>query len=445
MKITELLLEYDRAITAKNLGKQLVQALAYDRGVLPDNAGTHIRTYRNHLRQYTKEILQNILSSDEPAMIETVKNIVNSVLEAIEEKDPTPNKQYTQWLARMYSKGGLKIEDLNRANLLGLYDTAKKRRLIGADHADINKFKTYKDFEDTILQYNLADRLRAADEKRGANRGRAKEVYNDSSVRIIVPEDQEAACYYGQGTRWCTAATQGNNYFNQYNRSGPLYIMLPKQPMHEGEKYQLHFGSSQFMDEHDDSVELVDILTRRFPDTLEFFKEKEPELKNLIIFAPDETLKKLTEEIKTLADEEAWDIINNWQVEDDGYYNWLKELGYTDEDGEVDWDRANEDGNGYLEWNYDANDWLIILNDALVTNPNEIRSLSFDYMNDHMSDEYPSIVDLPTIIAYNIRNMFYKPRSRRIDESHGMADFVQDVIEVKKKDGEWTARNKYHI
>ena len=130
-----------------------------------------------------------------------------------------------------------------------------------------------------------------------AQRGDAKEVFNDDSVRIIVPQDKQAACYYGQGTRWCTAATGSQNYFDRYHRDGPLYILLPKKPTYDGEKYQLHFGTDQFMDEQDDPINLVEILTKRFPGTLEFFKKLEPRLSNLIIFAPDEVLQPVIEKI----------------------------------------------------------------------------------------------------------------------------------------------------
>lgn len=432
MKITEILLEYSRDVTAKNMGKQLVQALAYDRGLLPGNAGTHTQLYRNYLKQGTKESLQNMLSSDDPAVIETVKNIINSVLEAIEEKDPTPNKQYTQWLARMYAKGGLKIEDMNRANLLGLYDAAKKRRLIGADHADINKFKTYKDFEDTIHQYNLADKLAKAAAKK-MSKGAAKEVYSDDSVRIIVPEDQEAACYYGQGTRWCTAATQGSNYFNQYNRSGPMYIMLPKQPKYQGEKYQLHFDSDQFMNEEDEPVSLVDLLKHRFPKTLQFFETVEPEIRNYIVFLPDDLLSRLAEEIRGISQEFIWDVIGDWEANDDYYYEWLEEKGYTDEAGHVDWDRVHADSYDYLSWSDSASDWVNKNEEGLITDPNEIRSLANEYETTLNDGEPLTIVRLPELIAYSVNE-----NTRHDDISQDISD---NIVVTKGSNGEWTARN----
>ena len=43
-------------------------------------------------------------------------------------------------------------------------------------------------------------------------------------------KDQEASCYIGQGTRWCTAASKSTNYFSEYNANGPLLVINFKKP-----------------------------------------------------------------------------------------------------------------------------------------------------------------------------------------------------------------------
>ena len=65
---------------------------------------------------------------------------------------------------------------------------------------------------------------------------------------IIVPHTEEASCYYGKGTQWCTAANNGNNMFEYYNDNGNLYININKLTH---EKYQFHFETDSFMDETD--------------------------------------------------------------------------------------------------------------------------------------------------------------------------------------------------
>ena len=56
-----------------------------------------------------------------------------------------------------------------------------------------------------------------------------------------MPLYERASIYYGQGTRWCTAATASANYYEDYTRSAPLFIVIPRHPKYQGEKYQLWF------------------------------------------------------------------------------------------------------------------------------------------------------------------------------------------------------------
>ena len=303
MRFREFLIEYSRAKTAEMVGKKLILALATDRSMdLPSpiiNARFHIRSI--HLqprhRQGAKTVQDAISAAINDMMTpEEQATLTDQMLAAIEDQDPTPNKAYTPWLARMYIKGGVAMEDMNGNDLLRLFDVAKKRRLIKPEHNDINSFKTYNDFEDTMesVYKDLQDMEADSNDK-----GKAKKVYEDDNVTIIVPEDEAAACRYGRGTRWCTAATKGHNFFDSYNSRGPLYILIPKHPEHEGEKYQFHFQSNQYMDENDKQVDLTYIFKKRFPNLLEFFLAiPDSGLKDKIMFADDGELQYLIDQVK---------------------------------------------------------------------------------------------------------------------------------------------------
>ena len=262
-----------------------------------------------------------------------------------------------------------------------------------------------------------------------AQRGDAKEVFNDDSVRIIVPQDKQAACYYGQGTRWCTAATGSQNYFDRYHRDGPLYILLPKKPTYDGEKYQLHFGTDQFMDEQDDPINLVEILTKRFPGTLEFFKKTEPSLAELIIFAPDEVLQPVIEKVGELSMEIAWDMVNDWESSDDYYHSWqveqAEERGYVDADGEVDWDRLYEDDDiDYLSYNDEARDFINTANASVYLSPQEARQIAAD-LGEENSEQLP-ITNYDQVVAASVKDAF----GRKGD--YGLPDNIYRYIQVIK-------------
>lgn len=246
MRILEVLLEYNRDVTKRNFGNLIIKRARTDDAF-------------------------NLIPDDE---------LVNTVLQQIENKDPTPNKEYTPWLTRMYAKTNLKIEDINRNDYLRAYHIGKQRNVIRSNlHRDINNFDSYSSLEDTLDGFYDADEiLDDADKNKIIPKGESTTVYEDEIVRIIVPGDEQAACYYGRGTRWCTASTRGENYFDRYNSRGSLYILLPKHPDYTGEKYQLHFESKSFMNERDEPVNIRTLLIDRFPNIFGFFRKKYPNL-----------------------------------------------------------------------------------------------------------------------------------------------------------------------
>lgn len=159
--------------------------------------------------------------------------------------------KYSQWLLTMVKKNKLNIDQLPKATeLLNKYNLNK------------NKFKSkniddYKSVDDLYNEYESMEDELSSSSKRSqeqeAKRG-AKKVYEDSEWLVIVPETQEASCYYGKGTQWCTAAVESQNYFDNYNDNGDLYININKKTK---EKYQFHFEREEFRDaQNEDLTEL---------------------------------------------------------------------------------------------------------------------------------------------------------------------------------------------
>jgi len=291
----DILVEYSRAKTAEMVGDKILQALAND---TPQWGPPR-------LVQIQKTVFEEPWQRQRP---EVLQSWINEVLVAIEDADPTPNKVYTPWLARMYAKGDTKLEDLNRQDVLRIYDLGKKRRMIKPEHSDINRFKTYREFETMMFDnYEFDDIENIA--KKEEEKGKAKKVYEDDNVTVIVPEDEAAACRYGRGARWCTAAVRGQNYFDQYNSQGNLYILIPKTPRYENEKYQLHFPTNQFMNESEIEVYLPEILSKRFPGLIPFFKKYEPKINDLLYFADVETITDIVGQIRELTLARAGEMV----------------------------------------------------------------------------------------------------------------------------------------
>ena len=481
MRYHEILNEYDRSRTAAAFGAKLLQKIVHDSSIINFqyllNATRIIKFATHNARNPGNDPTTFSVGMDgdrvsvnaanaQQVLQQYTPRILEVILIEIEAGDPTTNKQYVQWLAKMYANTNVKLEDLisTTKEYLTKFEILKRKKLIKPPANDINRYPSVNNFMDVLDTYDLPE------EDVPVKKGESKEVYKDADVRIIVPENEDAACYYGRGTRWCTAATQGSNYFNQYHRDGPLYILLPTKPEYEGEKYQLHFPSGQFMDETDTGVDLVKLLTTRFPNLGDFFKQVEPEIKDLLVFTPDEVLAPILEKIKEIGQDVLWETISDWEMNDDYYSTWqaeqarekdylLKDDGepynhdtdFNDLPGEdedekdearsrldIDWDRVHEDDdlNNYLDYNQEAYYYERNVMNALNSGPEEIREYAQELMNDGEIDEL-DVSNLDNIMYFKINNELGYSKSYRNRESSPVADFIKEKVSIRRGAKGW--------
>lgn len=296
MRIGELLLEYNRQKTVENYGDRIIRAFAlfqprafsHDLPNVPDLFDAASAFLKGRMAQQIaksfpeKEIenitidkplsdgLRSVSALEIPDIVRQRRNqIIATVLEAIESRDPTRNKQYVPWMLRSWlnNNGTIPIGNLNRFNLIDIFHHAKERGFIRPEDSDINQFKTYEDFEMMMREYD-ADEIKSG---KKINRGEFREIYSTSEGRIIMPLDFKASDYYGRGTLWCTAGSSDAApiKFAEYTEQSPLYIMLPKQRKHKDEKYQLHSATGEFTDYQNIRRPLSD-FKQRFPDAAKF-------------------------------------------------------------------------------------------------------------------------------------------------------------------------------
>jgi hypothetical protein len=141
------------------------------------------------------------------------------------------------------------------------------------------------------------------------------------------------------------------------------------------------------MNEEDDPVKLDGLIKKRFPGLESFFREKEADyFNNNVIYADDAVLNLIIEKVREEASDFIYETISDWEVNDDYYRDWQEkeaiERGYVDSDGDVDWDRVYEDNdlNDYLEFNYEARDWLNNANEAFNVSPEMLRDAARGYV-----------------------------------------------------------------
>ena len=198
-----------------------------------------------------------------------------------DEIDPTDNQQYTLWILRTYIKGGIRFyEDMSRVNsALKFFHTNKQ----SMDIKDINQIKMLTQLEQMVstTQPVGPSNKELKREQLEQIKSETKVFYSGPEGKILIPETEEASCFWGQGTQWCTAAKTSMNYFDHYNRQGPLYIILTN----DGTKWQLHPESNQFLDAQDEKFDIeewsdnypwaFDILSKVYPQMMPLWMLKD--------------------------------------------------------------------------------------------------------------------------------------------------------------------------
>ena len=232
MRFHEFLIEYNQQLTVQNFGDKVI-----DR-------------FRTEGERAWNMMLMDRSMSSVPEYREQYKN---HLIKEFEKMDPTPHKEYVQWLCRTYVNAlGVvtKLEDyMSRGkDSLERFQKLKIKQQLKPEHRYINRFKSFQDFEQVVSSYPEI-------EPKQVDRGQSQLVHQDDELRIIWVKDETAAKFWGQGTQWCTAA-KNNNMFEQYNKKGPLFVIIPSHPQHIGDKYQFHFETGQFMDPTDTPLDL---------------------------------------------------------------------------------------------------------------------------------------------------------------------------------------------
>ena len=290
MVITPFKTEYDEMNRMRKLsGLSLLSEEYYYNEVLnEDNRYDWLYdNYKDNFIKHSKRLAPDLPDENR---IEQIKFILYKLIES----DPTSkvinNKiqktgKYSQWTIKKYlesSNSTRFFEDLYKiTNDLKIYDKIKHK--LPEEKRDINKIKDSLELYNIVKPYAAQD-LRLKSEKKGD----IVTLFDDNDYHILIPKTKEAACSYGEGTRWCTASP-GLTYFENYTSRGLLYIIIHKKELLKDnitqDKYQFHFEDGQFMDVDDRSINLEKYMEKN-PKVQEVFKNifiKEKNVKNLVI------------------------------------------------------------------------------------------------------------------------------------------------------------------
>lgn len=199
-------------------------------------------------------------------------------VEGFVDADPTENKIYLAWIVNSFILGGiLRFEDVVSRVPPALHDFIYLQDKISpgepgkpwTNERDINNYCGLigckkKKFQQMGLE-ELMDRYHTLLESRRDKIEMSQRIHDETEilldnneVTVYIPKTKDASCYYGQGTKWCTAATRAENSFEEYNNEGSLYIIIGK----DGKKFQMHPYFFQLMDAEDSDYSIVDLVIR---------------------------------------------------------------------------------------------------------------------------------------------------------------------------------------
>ena len=188
---------------------------------------------------------------------------IDALLDRWRNADPTRTGACTQWLIRLAIAGRLPVEDLPKAReTLEAFQTYKRR--LPADARDLGRYDTLGAVWTTVEPFvrENAPPSANAEERRERVVVRAETIFflEEDGWTVVAPTTERASCWWGRGTRWCTAA-KNDNMFDHYNAQGPLVIFVRP----DGAKFQFHAPSEQFMNAADVDADIHDAVGDALP------------------------------------------------------------------------------------------------------------------------------------------------------------------------------------
>ena len=163
-------------------------------------------------------------------------------------------ENFFQWGDNPATKKFLVLKEPKKMMALDPQGYRQPREFTYTPMADINKIESVRQLERIIRDaHGDVQKYQEKQQYKDAELGMNK-IYENSEWEVFIPENRGAACELGKGTDWCTAAKgTTRDYYAEYHKpDDPLFVFINKE--NPTKKYQFHYGTSQFMDKHDNHI-----------------------------------------------------------------------------------------------------------------------------------------------------------------------------------------------
>jgi hypothetical protein len=223
-----------------------------------------LRSRLNKILDLHGEALSEAVNLREPNSQEARLSVKDLILR-FAGSDPTDGKSRTQWLVKTYIKDDqFKLEDLGRVDAaLAAFERFKRK--LPVEQRELSRFKSLRTLEELVDPFVKAEAKARLERDLSTVTGRELRRLEELKARdesiiiqeeeglptIAVPMTEFASCWWGRGTKWCTAAEK-NNAFQEYNTDAPLVIIVCP----DGAKFQMNVKKDdfQFRDNTDKTV-----------------------------------------------------------------------------------------------------------------------------------------------------------------------------------------------
>lgn len=175
--------------------------------------------------------------------------------------DHTPNNKNLRWIVETFLNKGFLWEDIKNGKDSKVFDTLKlfdrlKKKLPDNDR-NLLHYHSLAHLYKTISPHIVKSKAEERQEEKQKAYTESKIFLDQNGLKIVSPQTEYAAKWWGRGTQWCTSAEK-NNMFEDYNERGPLLIIITP----EGRKFQawkqIELNDDSVLDEYDDEIQFMD-------------------------------------------------------------------------------------------------------------------------------------------------------------------------------------------
>jgi hypothetical protein len=236
--------------------------------------------------------------------------------------------KYLDWVGKILD--GLVINDNFNEYITKIGPALKQFEKISSNlpKTDINQYQSLDELLESLKKYEKRIRRNYNTVEGGVV------VFENDRFFVVNPLTHKTSCYYGRGTKWCTAA-DSDDQFNRHNSDGKLFYILDKSLPTSDVNYKVALlqkfdGDSSFwnaidtkmpgkwFEQHNpQSKEIIDAvneyLESEFKEQLEIFRDKErakKERERLEKLRIKRILDQRIEEANERRAEGEWDLTN---------------------------------------------------------------------------------------------------------------------------------------